>query len=244
MEPPRPSPPSSAPPATSRPAPPPEPVDDTDDLDDLLAQIAADDAAPTAATPAPGTPTDTTPTSAAPTSAGTPTTATSTDPSTRGTAPTVESDGGLGFDPVIAGVGARALGLVIDSLVTAVLLVPGIVIAVVGAPVIGVLVAIAGFLVAALLYARAISTRQQWIGNRVAATRVVNVRNGSPIDTAHAATRFVARQLISPILLFGFLMAFANPQRRTFHDQLAGTIVTRRPLETWTAEGADGGRPA
>ncbi|NQY58294.1 MAG: RDD family protein [Ilumatobacteraceae bacterium] len=237
--------PATNPPAPASPPPPPPPDAATqtpptatsstpaeaapvDDLDDLVTQITADEADGTPA--APGQPIAPAPTADEPASA-----ASQTAPA----APTVESDGGLGFDPELAGLDARAGGFLIDSLVLLVFVAPGVVIAIAAAPAIGVVLAVLGFALATLLYARAVSSRQQWIGNRITDSRVVSVRNGAPIDATHAATRFVARQLISPILLFGFLMALTNPQRRAFHDQLAGSVVTRRPLERWSADDGD-----
>jgi hypothetical protein len=44
------------------------------------------------------------------------------------------------------------------------------------------------------------------------------------------------RHLISTIFFFGFLIAFADGQRRTFHDRLASTVVIGRDREVWTAD--------
>lgn len=189
------------------------------DLDDLLAQIDADERGATTPSTAPSGP------SSAESAA-----VTAATPAPR---PEVESDGGLAFDPQLASFGARAVGFFIDSVVLTVLAVPGVVVAVAVNPVIGAVVVIAGFLVATVWYSRDVAASGRWIGNRAMSTQVVDVRNGRTIDRSRAAVRFVSRQLISPILLFGFLMALANSQRRTFHDQLAGTVVTRPALERW-----------
>jgi len=123
---------------------------------------------------------------------------------------------------------------------------PGIALVVVvgSAPliIVGVLLMLAGFGGATALYARAVSSTGQWIGNRATSTRVVDVRNGRPVDTGVAGLRFALRHLVSSIFLIGFLVALGNSQRRTWHDDIAGTVVTRPPRATWSIddEEADG----
>jgi len=41
---------------------------------------------------------------------------------------------------------------------------------------------------------------------------------------------------VSSIFLIGFLVALGNSQRRTFHDNFAGTVVTRPPRATWSID--------
>jgi uncharacterized RDD family membrane protein YckC len=41
---------------------------------------------------------------------------------------------------------------------------------------------------------------------------------------------------VSSILCIGFLVALGNSQRRTFHDNIAGTVVTRPPRATWSID--------
>jgi uncharacterized RDD family membrane protein YckC len=122
---------------------------------------------------------------------------------------------------------------------------PGIALVVTGSTpliVLGLVLIVAGFAGATVLYARSVASTGQWIGNRVAGTRVVDVRTGSTVPTAEAGLRNVIRLLVSSILLIGFLVALGNSQRRTFHDNIAGTVVTRPPRATWSIEDeADGG---
>lgn len=155
----------------------------------------------------------------------------------RASAAVIESTGGIDFEPVFATFGSRVLGLVVDLMATLVMMAPGAALIVVGrlslVGVLGGLLVIAGFALATRRYARSIATTGQWFGNRVASTRVVDVTNGELITVPKAATRFLLRALISPVLLFGFFVAFADPQRRAFHDHAAESIVTRPPRETW-----------
>jgi uncharacterized RDD family membrane protein YckC len=143
------------------------------------------------------------------------------------------------FDPVFASFGERAVGLIVDALVLGVFLLPGIVVAaaVSGAGMLlGVAVMAAGFVAATVVNTRAVSRAGQTIGNRVASSKVVDARNGNLVDHGAAATRYVLRFLISPILFLGFIVAFTNPERRTFHDKFAGTIVTRPPRASWSID--------
>lgn len=151
----------------------------------------------------------------------------------------VVAETGIRFDPAFASFGARAVGLIVDALVLGLFLLPGIVLVVVGSgalAVLGLLAMAAGFVAATVLYARAVARSGQSIGNRIASSKVVDARNGQLVDTGAAATRHVLRFLISPILFLGFLMAFTNSERRTFHDQFAGTIVTRPPRASWSID--------
>ncbi len=163
----------------------------------------------------------------------------------RAAAVTIESEGGIDFDPVLASYGARFGGLVIDNVIVLLCMLPGIVLVVAGSTpliIVGLLLMLAGFSVTTMLYARAVSRTGQWVGNRVTNTKVVDVRNGRTVTAGEAGLRFVIRYFISSILFIGFLIAPFNSQRQTFHDMVAGTVVTRPPRATWSIddEVADG----
>jgi len=118
-------------------------------------------------------------------------------------------------------------------------LLPGIVLLSTGSTmlaILGLLVMLAGFGVATLLYARAVSRTGQWVGNRVTNTKVVDVRNGRMVTSGEAGLRFVLRYVVSSILFIGFLVALFDSQRQTFHDRVAGTVVTRPPRATWSID--------
>jgi uncharacterized RDD family membrane protein YckC len=151
----------------------------------------------------------------------------------------IESEGGIDFDPTLASFGGRLGGLLVDTVVVVLCLLPGLALVLTGSTalaLLGVLAMIVGFGTTVVLYARAVSTTGQWIGNRVSGTRVVDVRTGRMVSGGEAGLRFVVRQLVSPILLVGFLVALGNSQRRTFHDTIAGTVVTRPPRVTWSID--------
>lgn len=151
----------------------------------------------------------------------------------------IESEGGIDFDPELASYGARFGGLLIDTLVASVFQLPGLALALVGSTaliILGVLLMCVGFGAATVLYARAVSASGQWIGNRVTGTRVVDARNGRMVTAGDAGLRYVIRHLVSSIFCIGFLIALGNSQRRTFHDNVAGTVVTRPPRATWSID--------
>ncbi len=150
----------------------------------------------------------------------------------------IESEGGLEFDPTFAPFSKRALELIIDTLVLWLALLPGVIIAAVASSLwfVGLLVSLTGFVLFVVFAARSTASSGQSLGNRVAGTRVVDGINGANIDVGRAALRMTVRHLISTIFFFGFLIAFADGQRRTFHDRLASTVVIGRDREVWTAD--------
>ena len=146
---------------------------------------------------------------------------------------------------MLASYGARLGGLIIDNLLTLLFMLPGIALVIVGSTpliVLGVLAMLAGFAGATLLYARAVSTSGQWIGERITGVTVVAARNGRTVTAGEAGLRFIVRYWISSILYIGFLVALGNSQRQTFHDMIAGTVVTRPARAVWSIDDeVDGG---
>jgi uncharacterized RDD family membrane protein YckC len=157
----------------------------------------------------------------------------------RAAALTIDSEGGIGFDPVLASYGERFVGFAIDTAIVLLCMVPGMVLLATGSTtlvIVGLLVMLAGFVVATVLYGRAVSRTGQWIGNRFTNTKVVDVRNGRTVSAGEAGLRFVIRYLVSSILFIGFLIALFDSQRQTFHDRVAGTVGTRPPRATWSID--------
>ena len=152
----------------------------------------------------------------------------------------IEAGDGIAFQPSFASFGARFLGLVIDVVVLTVLCLPGLALLALGSGafvvVLGATLLFAGFGAATVLYAKGVAATGQSVGNRVTKTRVVDARNGHLIPVGDAGTRYVLRMLISMILFIGFLMALGNSQRRTFHDNIAGTVVIRPARATWSID--------
>jgi uncharacterized RDD family membrane protein YckC len=157
----------------------------------------------------------------------------------RAQAAVIESEGGIDFDPTFASFGARAIGLSVDLVIIVLLLVPGLALVTTGSlplVLLGLAVMTAGFAVGTVLYARAVASTGQSLGNRAAGTKVVDARNGRNIGSGEAGLRYILRFTISMIFFIGFLIAFGDPQRRTFHDKIAGTVVTRPARESWSID--------
>ena len=151
----------------------------------------------------------------------------------------IEPEGGLAFHPEFASFGARAVGMLVDLAVLTLFMAPGMALTATGTTglaALGVVVMVVGFAAAAVLYARDVSRRGQSLGNRVAKTKVVDARNGRLVGAGEAGLRFVLRFAVSIILFIWFLVALGDSQRRTFHDKVAGTVVTRPPRESWSIE--------
>lgn len=149
----------------------------------------------------------------------------------------IESTGGLEFRPDFASFGTRFAGALIDGIALSIAMLPGwLVIVRSSGIVLGALVLVAGFFLANVWYASSVSRTGQWIGNRIMKTKVVNGINGSNLDMGYAGARFAARHIFSVILLLGFLIALTDPQRRTFHDRVAGSVVVGRQRATWSAD--------
>lgn len=65
------------------------------------------------------------------------------------------------------------------------------------------------------------------LGHRLAGLRVVRT-NGEPVGLLHAVMREIGRLFVSPLPMgFGLLWMLDQPQRRTWHDLMAGTVVVR-----------------
>ncbi len=157
----------------------------------------------------------------------------------RAAAAVVETEGGIAFDPEFASFGARAVGLVVDLALLALWLLPGLALIVTGSTalvLLGLVLEVAGFAAATVVYARSVSKSGQSVGNRVAKTKVVDARNGRLVGPAEAGLRYGLRFLVSIIFFIGFFVAFGDAQRRTFHDKLAGTVVTRPPRASWSID--------
>jgi uncharacterized RDD family membrane protein YckC len=151
----------------------------------------------------------------------------------------IESEGGIDFDPELASYGARFGGLLIDSLIVALCMAPGVALVLAASTatiILGLLLMAVGFGATTVLYARAVSSSGQWIGNRVTKTKVVDARNGRMVDTGEAGLRFGLRYVVSMIFFIGFFVALGNSQRQTFHDRMAGTVVTRPKRATWSID--------
>ena len=149
----------------------------------------------------------------------------------------IKSSGAIDFNPEFASFATRFAGFLIDSVVTLAAIGPGLLVLLIGPGMlrfIGIAIAIIGLALIAWWYGSAVSTSGQWVGNRVTDTKVVDVSSGNLLDRTRATSRFLIRALISPVFLFGFIVALTNSQHRAFHDQFASSIVTRPTRASWS----------
>lgn len=67
----------------------------------------------------------------------------------------------------------------------------------------------------------------QTLGKKICGVRVVDAATGGPIGIGKALVRTLVKDILSPILLLGYLWAIWDSRKQTWHDKLAGTIVVK-----------------
>jgi uncharacterized RDD family membrane protein YckC len=96
----------------------------------------------------------------------------------------------------------------------------------VGAIVGGSLVVLVGWLLAAYLYLRALATRGQTWGRKLAGVRVVSAASGGAPGWGKAIGRTLFASFISGNFCYlGYLWMLWDSKRQTWHDKVAGTLV-------------------
>jgi uncharacterized RDD family membrane protein YckC len=65
----------------------------------------------------------------------------------------------------------------------------------------------------------------QTIGKRMVGIRVVDINGGEPIGYARAFIRYVGRIISFIVVLLGYLWMLWDPQKQTWHDKMASSIV-------------------
>ena len=122
-----------------------------------------------------------------------------------------------------AGFGSRLGAYLLDSII---ILIPYFVLAAIK-PVLGIL----GLLVSVgyWIYFEGGPTGQT-IGKKAVGIRVVDFNTGGPIGYGRAALRWVGR-IPSGILFLGYLWMLWDPEKQTWHDKIATTVVV--PIENY-----------
>lgn len=137
----------------------------------------------------------------------------------------------------LAGVGARFLALIVDSLIVGL---PWIVL---GIPAFFlmqansqmafaaiILLILAVFLVCVLVLWNDVylpATRGYSLGKKMLGLRIYTVDGQSPIGMGKAVVRFLGRIPSGMCLYLGYLWALFDERRQTWHDKFAGTLVVR-----------------
>lgn len=151
--------------------------------------------------------------------------------------------------PPLASIGARFAALLLDGLIVgamvAVVLLPvALLLGAIGSQggageVIGIVVGLVVYLaVFAAVFAYWIVLEAgpygQTIGKWVTGVRVVSAPDGARLPLGRSVGRTLSRSFLSGIFYLGYVWAFFDERRRTWHDSLADTVVveaepTRKP---------------
>lgn len=103
--------------------------------------------------------------------------------------------------------------------------------------------ALAPFLLWYLIHHVGLVVEGGTLGHRLAGLRVVST-DGRRVGVPHAAARELTRLFLSlPPLGLGVLWMLDQPERRTWHDLLAGTVVVREAQELENAAPPWAGAP-
>lgn len=80
------------------------------------------------------------------------------------------------------------------------------------------------------------SSSGQTVGKRATGIRVVDINGGGPIGHNRAVVRWLGRFLSTIVFFLGYFWMLWDPERQTWHDKLAGSVVVRNadfPAERW-----------
>jgi uncharacterized RDD family membrane protein YckC len=80
------------------------------------------------------------------------------------------------------------------------------------------------------------STSGQTIGMRAAGIRLVDAKNYGRIDYTRCLTRYLVAIASGLVCLLGYFWMLWDPQKQTWHDKVAGTIVVSTndfPVDAW-----------
>jgi uncharacterized RDD family membrane protein YckC len=82
-----------------------------------------------------------------------------------------------------------------------------------------------GILVGIAYYTYFEGSTGQTIGKRAVGIRVVDIAGGGPIGYTRAFIRYVGRIVSFVVVLLGYLWMLWDPQKQTWHDKMANSIV-------------------
>lgn len=127
-----------------------------------------------------------------------------------------------GSSAPFAGWGTRAIGAIVNGIISGVFTAPGRLIAG-NAPALGALLQLAGTIAWVVIYAKQVgSTGQAW-GHKVAGVRIVDANTGQPIGTGRAVGRYFASILSVLPCFLGYLWPLWDAKKQTFHDKIVNT---------------------
>ncbi len=120
-------------------------------------------------------------------------------------------------------------------------LIDGIILGIIGAILRGVLGSAAGQVISLLLglayyiYLEG-SPSGQTVGKKAMNIRVVSFETGAPLGYGTAALRYICRFVSALPCLLGYFWMIWDPQKQTWHDKIAGTVVvptSSYPVTAW-----------
>jgi uncharacterized RDD family membrane protein YckC len=84
----------------------------------------------------------------------------------------------------------------------------------------------------------------QTIGKRALGIRVIDLQGSGPIGFSRGVLRYFARILSTIALLLGYFWMLWDPEKQTWHDKIAGSVVVpvgAFPVESWPGRRAESG---
>jgi len=92
---------------------------------------------------------------------------------------------------------------------------------------IAVVLGIVGFIAVLFYWAKLEGGRGQSLGAQALGIRTVDMANGQPIGGGRAIGRYFARILSALVCYLGYLWMLWDPQKQTWHDKLANSVVVK-----------------
>jgi uncharacterized RDD family membrane protein YckC len=91
----------------------------------------------------------------------------------------------------------------------------------------GVALIVAGFLIVAFIYLRALGKTGQTWGRKIVGIKVIGEMSGEPIGFGRALGRQLFASYISSIFYLGYLWMLWDDKKQTWHDKVVGSIVVK-----------------
>jgi uncharacterized RDD family membrane protein YckC len=76
----------------------------------------------------------------------------------------------------------------------------------------------------------------QTVGKRALGIRVIDLKGSGPIGTSRGVLRYFARILSTIVFLLGYFWMLWDPEKQTWHDKIAGSVVvpvSAFPVDSW-----------
>jgi uncharacterized RDD family membrane protein YckC len=74
----------------------------------------------------------------------------------------------------------------------------------------------------------------QTIGKKALGIRVIDLATGGPLGNTRGFIRYIGRYVSSIVVLLGYLWMLWDPEKQTWHDKMAGSVVV--PVATYPVD--------